>query len=118
MLSVLIIPAFLGFAFFFVLKYLLYPIFISPLAKIPNAHFTSGISPAWILWKRYRGLETRTIHAAHRRLGSIVRLAPNELSVNCVDGGIRTVYGGGFDKPEWYSYLFSNYGYTQIHPIE
>lgn len=119
MLKLLSVPAFAGFALFFVLlyKYLLFPAFLSPLAKIPNAHFTSCISPAWILWKRYRRLEVRTIHAAHQRLGSIVRLAPNELSVNCVDGGIRTIYSGGFDKPEWYKNLFSNYGYTHIYPI-
>ena len=113
MLNLVNIPAVAGYAVFLVLlyKYLLFPTLLSPLAKIPNAHFTSCISPAWIYWKRYKGLETRTIHAAHQRLGSIVKLAPNELSVDCVDGGIRTIYGGGFEKPEWYPNVFTNFGY-------
>ncbi|MCJ1342656.1 hypothetical protein MMC31_000843 [Peltigera leucophlebia] len=44
------------------------------------------------------------------KYGSIVRLGPNELSVNCVDNGIRTIYGGGFEKSHWYTNLFLNYG--------
>lgn len=43
----------------------------------------------------------RTVHAAHQKHGPIVRLGPNELSVNCVDGGIRTIYAGGFEKHDW-----------------
>jgi hypothetical protein len=43
-----------------------------------------------------------------------VRLAPNEVSINCVDGGIRTVYAGGFEKHEWYPNLFPAYGYVHL----
>lgn len=92
-------------------KCLLFPAFLSPLSRIPNAHFTSSFSPLWILWKRYIGKENRTIFAAHQKHGSIVRLGPNELSVNCVDNGIKRVYGGGFEKSHWYTNLFVNYGY-------
>ncbi|KAH8700507.1 putative cytochrome P450 monooxygenase [Talaromyces proteolyticus] len=88
--------------------YILYPILVSPLAKIPNAHFTAPISPAWIIWKRYREQNNRTIHAAHMRLGPIVRLGPSEISINCVEGGIKTVYGGGFEKHEWYPRVFAS----------
>ena len=49
------------------------------------------------------------MHAAHQKHGPIIRLGPNEISVNQVDGGIRTVYGGGFEKGEWYR-IFDNYG--------
>lgn len=35
----------------------------------------------------------------------MVRLAPNELSVNLVDGGIRTIYSGSFPKPYWYDFF-------------
>lgn len=52
-----------------------------------------------------------SIFAAHQKYGSIVRLGPNELSVNCVDNGIKTIYGGGFEKSHWYTNLFLNYGY-------
>ena len=43
----------------------------------------------------------RTVHAAHLKYGPVVRLAPYELSVNCVDAGIRTIYAGGFEKHDW-----------------
>ena len=91
-------------------RLVIYPVFISPLSKIPNAHWTSPISPLWILWTRYRCRENRTVHAAHLKYGSVIRLGPNELSVNDV-GALRTVYAGGFEKGQWYS-LFDNYGYV------
>lgn len=82
-------------------KFLIYPAFISPLARCPNAHWSSAISPLWILYQRQQQNDTPTIHAAHGRLGPVVRLAPNELSINSVDGGIRTIYSGGFEKGDW-----------------
>ncbi|KAL1970641.1 hypothetical protein VTN77DRAFT_4285 [Rasamsonia byssochlamydoides] len=91
-------------------KYFLYPVLFSPLSKIPNAHPTAPISPIWIIWKRFRGQNNRTIHAAHERLGPIVRLGPSEISINCVEGGIKTVYGGGFEKHDWYPRVFGSYG--------
>ncbi|KAL2040814.1 hypothetical protein N7G274_006272 [Stereocaulon virgatum] len=90
--------------------YLVFPVFFSPLSKIPSAHFLSSFSPVWILWKRYKGQENRAIHAAHVKYGGIVRLGPNEVSVACVDNGIRTVYSGGFEKWNWYPNQFENYG--------
>ncbi|KAI9729644.1 MAG: hypothetical protein M1818_008447 [Claussenomyces sp. TS43310] len=90
-------------------KAIIHPALLSPLSRIPNAHWTSAISPAWILWTRFRSRENREVHAAHQRLGSVVRLGPNEISVNCLDGGVRTVYGGGFEKGQWYT-IFDNYG--------
>lgn len=109
------LPAFSVFALFFLVilltyKLLIYPAFLSPLSKIPNAHPTAPFSPAWILWARYKMRNNRTTLAAHRRHGPIVRLGPNELSVNCIDGGVRTVYAGGFEKHDWYPRLFPSYG--------
>ncbi|RAL17243.1 cytochrome P450 [Aspergillus homomorphus CBS 101889] len=91
-------------------KLIVYPAFLSPLSKIPNAHWTAPVSPAWIIWKRYRALNNRTIQAAHERLGPIVRLGPSEISINCVDGGIKSVYTGGFEKHEWYPRVFGSFG--------
>ena len=99
--------AILVFAFY---KYIFYPIFLSPLSKIPNAHFTSSISPAWIMWNRYRERNNVSTYNAHRKHGPIVRLAPNEVSINCVDDGIRGVYGGGMEKHRWYVDQFGSYG--------
>lgn len=78
-------------AAFLVYRHVIYPLWLSPLSRIPNAHPTASISSAWILWKRYVGKENVSVFAAHQRLGPLVRLGPNEISVNCVDGGIRTV---------------------------
>jgi unspecific monooxygenase len=82
----------------------------SPLSKVPHAHWSCGISSAWILWARFNSREIATIHETHRRLGPVVRLGPEEVSVNCVTGGIHTIYTGGFEKHSWYSNLFDNYG--------
>ncbi|TGO90467.1 hypothetical protein BPOR_0063g00090 [Botrytis porri] len=89
-------------------RFIIYPAFISPLAKAPNAHWSSPFSPIWILFQRFRCRENRTVHALHKQLGPLIRLGPNELSTNDVEG-IRTVYGGGFEKGEWYSF-FDNFG--------
>ena len=72
-------------------RFIIIPVFISPLSKIPAAHLTASFSPAWILWTRWCSRETATVLAAHERLGPLIRLGPNEISVNCVNGGIRTV---------------------------
>ncbi|PLB55229.1 putative cytochrome P450 monooxygenase [Aspergillus steynii IBT 23096] len=91
-------------------KYILHPAFLSPLSKIPNAHWTAPISPLWMLWKRFQSKNNRTIHAAHESLGPIVRLSPSEISINCVEDGIKTVYSGGFEKHEWYPRVFGSLG--------
>jgi len=112
-MSVLSIPllASLAISILAIYTFIIYPALISPLSKIPNAHWSAPISPLWILWTRYKCRENRTVHAAHLKLGCIIRLAPNELSVNDV-GGLRTVYAGGFEKGPWYS-IFDNYGQVQ-----
>ena len=42
----------------------------------------------------------------------MVRLGPNELSVNMIDGGIRAIHGGGFEKTEWYDFFMDHGSYT------
>lgn len=91
-------------------KGIIYPAFLSPLANIPNAHWSVPVSPVWMLWKRFRMQNNRTIQAAHERLGPIVRLGPSEISVNCVDGGIKSVYTGGYEKHDWYPRVFGSLG--------
>ena len=90
-------------------QYLLNPLFLSPLRHIPTAHSTCAVSSAWITWTRFRRHENRSVFAAHRKHGPVLRLGPQELSINCVDDGIRTVYGGGFEKSDWYN-TFRNFG--------
>ncbi|KAK2756218.1 hypothetical protein FQN54_005626 [Arachnomyces sp. PD_36] len=108
-----------AFLLYCVYNFIIYPVFLSPLAKIPNAHPTSPISPLWMLWNRYRAKNNRTIHAAHKKHGPIVRLGPSEISVNCVDNGIRTIYIGGFEKHDWYPRQFGSHGtismFSMVH---
>ncbi len=94
---------------FLTFKYLVQPAFLSPLSRIPCAHFTSCFSNGWILWQRYSCRENRAIHDAHQRLGPIVRLGATELSVNSVDA-LKTVYSDDLDKDVFYSRAFDNYG--------
>ncbi|KAF4629164.1 hypothetical protein G7Y89_g8983 [Cudoniella acicularis] len=95
-------------SFFIFYKFILYPTFISPLSKIPNAHWSASFSPLWILWTRYTNYENRSLHAAHQQHGAVIRVAPNELSINDING-LRIIYAGGFEKGQWYS-IFDNYG--------
>ncbi|KAI0407309.1 cytochrome P450 [Xylaria palmicola] len=88
--------------------YVLYPAVLSPLARIPTAHWTCSFSDAWILHARFRGRENRSLHAAHRRCGRVVRVGPRELSVDSMDA-VKVIYQGGFDKHAWYS-VFDNFG--------
>ena len=100
------LPAFLSL---FLYRYLIFPFYLSPLSRIPPAHCTSPISALWIRWHR-RGGRTgfRLLLAAHKKLGPVIRLSPNELSVASLDG-LRKIYLGGFEKTEWYMEEFMNY---------
>jgi hypothetical protein len=89
--SILFGAAILYAVLIFLYRFVIEPVIISPLSKIPAAHPTSSFSSAWILWTRWCARENATVLAAHERLGPLIRLGPNEISVNCVDGGIRTV---------------------------
>lgn len=100
--------ALVALAFLATYKFIIYPAFLSSLSKVPNAHWSSSFSPLWILWNRFRCHENRSLHAAHLKYGPVIQVAPNELSVNDLDG-LRTVYAGGFEKGKWYS-IFDNYG--------
>ncbi|KAM7202475.1 hypothetical protein V8F33_002695 [Rhypophila sp. PSN 637] len=93
---------------FFVQRYILFPAFFSPLASIPKAHWSAPFYRLWILSVRWNRRENKTLLALHQRLGPVIRLGPNEVSINTIDG-VRTVYQGGFEKPVWYS-VFDNYG--------
>ena len=92
--------------------YIIYPSYISPLAKIPNAHPLSPLTQLWIDWKRYSGREIQTIHEAFQKKGPFVRLGPNEVAVNTISNGVTTAHGHGwenFDKTQWYDF-FINHG--------
>lgn len=86
----------------------IHPAFISPLSKIPNAHWSAPISPLWILHKRFKHREIATLVAAHKNLGPFIRVAPNEVVVDDLDA-VKQIYVGGLNKPDWYG-VFDSYG--------
>lgn len=105
-----------GLAVVFLLGHVIVKYLRNPLRRIPAAHPLAHFTSLWIHAIRWRATENATLKAAHDRLGPIVCLGPNEVSVNCVQGGIRDVYAGGFEKRScrangynWYAF-FVNYG--------
>ncbi|KAJ8613452.1 hypothetical protein MRB53_036937 [Persea americana] len=81
--------------------------YFSSLARVPNAHPIVPLSRAWLWYCKWKGIENRQRRILHDRLGPVVRVGPRELSVNCIDNGIKTVFGGGFEKPASLPPLFS-----------
>lgn len=79
------------------------------LCQIPSAHWSVPLSRAWILWTRYSKREMQQLWQLHQKLGPIVRIGPKELSISRHENGIKTVYGGGYNKPAYYD-VFRYYG--------
>ncbi|OAA53347.1 cytochrome P450 monooxygenase [Cordyceps fumosorosea ARSEF 2679] len=75
---------------------------------VPAPHWSCHFSSFWILRARKNGSENASLRGAHRRLGNIVRVGPDTISVDGVDA-MRTIYQGGFPKAPWYR-IFDNYG--------
>jgi hypothetical protein len=84
----------------------------SRLSAIPNAHFSAPYSRLWLFLMKATDSEHDARETAHRLLGPVIRLAPNELSVSCIEDGVQTIYSGGFEKGGWYE-SFLNYGYIK-----
>ncbi|EEP82158.1 predicted protein [Uncinocarpus reesii 1704] len=84
----------------------------SGLKDIPNAHFSVPYSRLWLLSLRWRKMENRSRIHLHRRLGPVVRIGPRDVSVNCIDNGVRTIYSSKFDKDaSFYHELFDKTGF-------
>jgi hypothetical protein len=97
-------------------KYLIYPATLSPLAKIPAANFSARFSPFWINYIRFTQQENKTTYDLHMKLGPIVLVGPNELSVNCYEKGVNAIYLGNFPKHKFYLNRFDVNGYGFRHP--
>ncbi|OBR10577.1 Cytochrome P450 3A17 [Colletotrichum higginsianum IMI 349063] len=75
--------------------------FRSPLKHVPGPWHTR-FSRLRLKAARLTGRRLHYVHSLHEKYGSIVRVAPNEIS--CVDlQSVARVYkiGGGFDKAQW-----------------
>lgn len=92
-------------------KFVVHPALFSPLAKIPTAHWSCRFSPFWYYYMKWSHQENATVYRKHMELGSALRLAPNVISINCYEGGVKSIYQGGFPKPVFYFRGFAIYGY-------
>ncbi|KIW04929.1 uncharacterized protein PV09_04097 [Verruconis gallopava] len=109
MILSLAVALYLALLVSFVYKFVVYPLFLSPLSKLPRAHPTSPILPAWYWYQVRRKHETRSIVEAHRKYGPVVLLSPNEISVASLDG-LKKIYSGRrFKRPGWFVLSFTNY---------
>lgn len=91
-----------------VYRLLVSPVFVSPPGKIPDAHWSSAISPLWILYALYKDTEVERLAEAHENLGPVVRVGPRDVSIESVEN-VKTVYTGRFNRTKWYG-IFENYG--------
>ncbi|KAF2455785.1 cytochrome P450 [Lineolata rhizophorae] len=75
---------------------------ISPLRKLPGP-FMARFSRLWYLKQVWKGNFEQTNIALHRKYGPIVRITPNEYSIDDVEA-VRNIYGHGtnFIKSPWY----------------
>ncbi len=79
--------------------YYLYPYFatLGHLRGIP-APFPAQFTNLWLLYECRRGRRYLAVDEAHKRLGPVVRIQPNHVSIADVDA-IQVIYGyGGFLK--------------------
>ena len=84
----------------------IYEWYSSPLSAIPNAHFSVPFSQLWNLSNKWRARENRARLKAHQKLGPIVRIGPQELSIDSMDF-VQQIYGGNYDKDAWYQRAFT-----------
>jgi len=79
-----------------VLSYTAYNRFFHPLAKIPGP-FLASISPLWLTYQGWYAQRPTVELALHRKYGSVVRIAPDEV-IFSNPKYFNTVYGAGASK--------------------
>jgi len=75
--------------------YYLYPYFVTyrHLLRIP-APFPAQFTNLWLLLVCRRGNRYETVHKLHQKLGPVVRIQPNHVSISD-DEAIQLIYGHG-----------------------
>ncbi|KAK7753817.1 hypothetical protein SLS62_004183 [Diatrype stigma] len=90
--------------------YYLYPYFVTygHLRGIP-APFPAAFSNVWLLWACRRGKRYLVVDEVHARLGPVVRIQPNHVSIADDEEAIQAVYGhgNGFLKSDFYDAFVS-----------
>ncbi|KAJ6099140.1 hypothetical protein N7467_000675 [Penicillium canescens] len=99
-------------------KFLVYPVILSPLSKVPAAHWSCRFCSIWIYWLKWTNQENRTVYDKHMKLGPSILLGPKLLSINSFDDGVKKIYQGGFPKPAFYFHGFAIYNTENIFTLE
>lgn len=76
---------------------------LSPLSKIPAPHWSCHFLSLWYWSAKPTHRENRLVLENHMSKGAALRLAPNLLSLNCFEGGLKAIYLGGFPKTDFYT---------------
>jgi hypothetical protein len=78
--------------------HIVYYCYISPLSSIPGP-FEAKLSRSWMVRQIRSGQMHHTIMNLHKKYGSLVRVAPNEVSVTDPDA-VKQIYGASFLYPQ------------------
>lgn len=97
---------------------IIYQCFLSPLSKIPAPHWSCHFCKAWLWYVRLFHKENVLVYRGHMTKGKALRLAPDILSFNSFDDGLKPIYLGGFPKTEFYTRGFMNYDTHNIFTFE
>ncbi|KAL0465452.1 benzoate 4-monooxygenase [Neurospora intermedia] len=93
-----------GVAFYYLVPYF---VTYSALRKIPSP-FPAQFTDLWLLSVCRRGNRYQRVDELHKKLGPVVRIQPNHVSI-CDDAAIPTIYGhgNGFLKSDFYDAFVS-----------
>lgn len=86
----------------FVLRWLIYQLYLHPLAKYPGP-FLGRITPLYDLYHAYVGDKHLLLYHLHQKYGPVVRFTPNTISINDPTA-IKAIYGhnANVQKSEFY----------------
>ena len=76
------------------LLYYILPWLRSAAVRDIPAPFPAAFTNLWLLWQARKGERYLAVNEAHEKLGPIVRIQPNHISVNDADA-INIIYGHG-----------------------
>lgn len=104
-----LIVAWLALLLFLIKYFLVDPLSLSPLSRIPGPK-SYAISKWGLAYKDWKGTSTQAICHLHQKYGPAVRLGPSMVSFNSLTA-LRTIYGPGsqYGRTSFYS-MFDVYG--------
>ncbi|KAI1120335.1 cytochrome P450 [Nemania abortiva] len=108
-INLIVSPMTLAAAAVALVAYYVYPFFVtySGLRDIP-APFPAQFTNWWLLYACRRGKRYRIVDEVHKKLGTVVRIQPNHISI-ADDEAIQIIYGhgNGFLKADFYDAFVS-----------